>query len=220
MLLGNNVGGRYTVLSTGELYIHQADLLIDTYQYRCQTKHSLTSEIKLSTNSGKLIITGNFYLVFGTNDSLLRLHVLLQKESILADNSVFCLLLSEPHTVVKPKIVDKKMRILAKLNQNVIIPCASQASSVPSIYWFKRSLHSVSTEDPILITSNNRIYHSHGILMIKSAQLSDTGIYICLSNNSMGEDKAERDVLITGQYQIYLRYVIRDNLMTTKIQLK
>ncbi|XP_015788338.1 Down syndrome cell adhesion molecule-like protein Dscam2 [Tetranychus urticae] len=51
-------GGRHYIFSSGELYIQRVDPSLDNnYQYRCQTKHRISGEIKLSSNSGRLIIT-------------------------------------------------------------------------------------------------------------------------------------------------------------------
>lgn len=54
-------GGRYSLSSIGELHIHKADPINDgQHQYRCQTKHRLSGEVKLSSNAGRLVVTGKF----------------------------------------------------------------------------------------------------------------------------------------------------------------
>ena len=51
--------GRYTLLSTGELLIHNTTFQ-DSGFYRCQIRHQLTDELRTSDESGRLIVTGKF----------------------------------------------------------------------------------------------------------------------------------------------------------------
>ncbi|XP_071040725.1 cell adhesion molecule Dscam1 isoform X2 [Parasteatoda tepidariorum] len=51
-------GGRYSVFSTGELYIRQADSVTDGMRkFYCQTKHRISGAIKQSSSSGRVIVT-------------------------------------------------------------------------------------------------------------------------------------------------------------------
>ncbi|XP_055380718.1 cell adhesion molecule Dscam2 isoform X2 [Condylostylus longicornis] len=52
-----DIGGKYTVLSNGELYINNAGT-IDAYKtYTCRTVNRLTGEIQVSTYPGRIIVT-------------------------------------------------------------------------------------------------------------------------------------------------------------------
>ncbi|KAH7642831.1 cell adhesion molecule-like protein 12 [Dermatophagoides farinae] len=52
----NPHAGRYTLLSTGELLIHNTTFQ-DSGFYRCQIRHQLTDELRTSDESGRLIVT-------------------------------------------------------------------------------------------------------------------------------------------------------------------
>lgn len=51
-----NSVGRYSVFPSGILHIRDVGK-VDVSKYKCQTKHILTKEIKMSTSSGQLIVT-------------------------------------------------------------------------------------------------------------------------------------------------------------------
>ncbi|KAH9506150.1 hypothetical protein DERF_010893 [Dermatophagoides farinae] len=53
--------GRYTLLSTGELLIHNTTFQ-DSGFYRCQIRHQLTDELRTSDESGRLIVTATPYV--------------------------------------------------------------------------------------------------------------------------------------------------------------
>ncbi|KAE8751988.1 hypothetical protein FOCC_FOCC001151 [Frankliniella occidentalis] len=48
-----DTGGRYSVFPTGELHIREARAEDGTAPYRCETRHRLTQESKLSTVAGR-----------------------------------------------------------------------------------------------------------------------------------------------------------------------
>ena len=49
--------GRYSILTTGELLIRNTSSS-DAGSYRCQTRHTLTDELRTSEEAGRLIVTG------------------------------------------------------------------------------------------------------------------------------------------------------------------
>lgn len=56
--------GRYAVFTSGELHVFQVDPLLDSqFHYRCVAKNRLTGEQRTSSNSAKLIITGNYAFI-------------------------------------------------------------------------------------------------------------------------------------------------------------
>ena len=50
--------GKYLVLPSGELHIRDVSPEDGEKSYRCQTKHRLTGETRLSATAGRLVITG------------------------------------------------------------------------------------------------------------------------------------------------------------------
>jgi hypothetical protein len=51
-------GGKYAVLTSGDLYIHNAGPSDGYKSYACRTVHRLTGEVHSSTYPGRIIITG------------------------------------------------------------------------------------------------------------------------------------------------------------------
>lgn len=52
-----DIGGKYTVLSNGELYINNAGLSDGLKSYSCRTINRLTGEMQVSTYPGRIIVT-------------------------------------------------------------------------------------------------------------------------------------------------------------------
>jgi hypothetical protein len=51
-------GGKYAVLTSGDLYIYNAGPSDGYKSYACRTVHRLTGEVHSSTYPGRIIITG------------------------------------------------------------------------------------------------------------------------------------------------------------------
>lgn len=45
----------------------------------------------------------------------------------------------------------------------------------------------------------NTHWNTGGTLVLTRVTLSDSGKYVCVANNTMGQDRAERDVVVTGK---------------------
>ena len=39
-----------------------------------------------------------------------------------------------------------------------------------------------------------------GTLVLTRVALGDSGKYVCVANKTMGQDRAERDVIVTGEF--------------------
>jgi hypothetical protein len=53
------LGGKYAVLTSGDLYIYNAGPSDGYKTYACRTVHRLTGEVHASAYPGRIIITGN-----------------------------------------------------------------------------------------------------------------------------------------------------------------
>lgn len=50
----------------------------------------------------------------------------------------------------------------------------------------------------------NTHWNTGGTLVLTRVALSDSGKYVCVANNTMGQDRAERDVTVTGRFDRFL----------------
>lgn len=55
--------GKYLVLPSGELHIRDVGPEDGYKSYQCRTKHRLTGETRLSATKGRLVITGEYYIL-------------------------------------------------------------------------------------------------------------------------------------------------------------
>ncbi|RWS03769.1 Down syndrome cell adhesion molecule-like protein Dscam2 isoform X39, partial [Dinothrombium tinctorium] len=163
--------GRYTVFPSGELHIHQVDPVIDgQHQYRCQTKHRLSGEIKLSASSGRLIITGK----------------------------------KKPNSNVSPRIIEGKNLYFSEVGDKVILPCVGQGFPVPTFSWIKVKDESFNEIVRIEENAEFRVFQRNGILIIKQSQISDSGKYHCIANNSVGKAHFETILVVKAPIAAFI----------------
>ncbi|XP_022242324.1 Down syndrome cell adhesion molecule homolog [Limulus polyphemus] len=95
------------------------------------------------------------------------------------------LVVTEP-TIMTPKIIDIRRRVVVKQGETAELPCAARGYPVPSYLWYK---HDGVQLKPI--KNGVRPFLVDGILRIRSVRTEDGGRYICLVNNSLGSEQAE-----------------------------
>ena len=49
-----------------------------------------------------------------------------------------------------------------------------------------------------IVTSSSRIIQYNGLLVIQNSHISDSGLYVCAVNNSVGEERIDITLLVTG----------------------
>ncbi|GIY52387.1 down syndrome cell adhesion molecule-like protein 1 [Caerostris darwini] len=101
----------------------------------------------------------------------------------------------EPHGSVPPRIVHWRRDIQEQNGETVWLPCVAHGYPVPSVRWFR--------QDSSLMTSfanNHRITEQEGMLVIHRATLQDSGKYVCVVNNTKGQE------------QVHTVLTVRDNL--------
>ncbi|XP_053207473.1 cell adhesion molecule DSCAM-like isoform X2 [Panonychus citri] len=182
-------GGRYFIFPSGELYIQKVDPLTDNnYQYRCQTKHRISGEIKLSSNSGRLIITEPHSNVAPKiTDRRIRLAAQIGDTVTLP-----CSGQGSP----VPSITWFKR---GPTDPYHLVQQHSPQS--PSLTNVNTRLSS-SLESDNSVT--NRVIEVNGILTFRPVRLSDSGKYICTVNNSIGRDQIETELDVTEPLKVSL----------------
>lgn len=85
------------------------------------------------------------------------------------------------------------------------LPCAAQGYPVPTYRWYKKE----GMEKILLMsTLNERLAILDGTLVIQDIKIQDSGIYVCIANNSVGEERGEVELIVKGtEKNIFLEYV-------------
>lgn len=108
----------------------------------------------------------------------------------------------EPHAALLPSITEFRPVIRAKESERVFLPCVGQGFPQPNYRWGRRDGDRIST-----FHLNERMLHKDGVLIIQQAAIQDTGVYVCELNNSVGLDKSETKLFVSGMCSVYLPHL-------------
>ncbi|KAL3248155.1 hypothetical protein MRX96_056569 [Rhipicephalus microplus] len=144
-----------------------------TGSYRCQVHNKLTGEGHLSTSAGKIIVT-------------------------------------EPHSQLPPRMAEYRSELEVEQGERAVLPCLAQGHPPPRHHWFRvvdgvvregivlHGSSSGSVEGAIPLKASDRVsVLPGGTLLLHAARILDSGKYLCVANNSAGEDRAYTDLLVT-----------------------
>ncbi|KAG8182020.1 hypothetical protein JTE90_013951 [Oedothorax gibbosus] len=100
----------------------------------------------------------------------------------------------------KPNFVIKPLNTKSLEGSNVQLDCKVYGEPKPTVTWSKDSVPLLKNER-VLIFPNNT-------LKIIAVQVSDEGVYSCTSNNSLGSDSAEAEVIVqvNGKWSEWLAW--------------
>ncbi|XP_035704480.1 Down syndrome cell adhesion molecule-like protein Dscam2 isoform X15 [Folsomia candida] len=157
----NKFDGKFVVLPSGELHIKDVRPEDGFKEYRCQTKHRLTGETRLSASAGKLVIT-------------------------------------DPQGSTAPRLSgDTQISGFARMGMKGStfgLICPSQ-SFPPGIFkWYKFT--DGSSRQPVQL--DDRLKQLGGTLIIREAKVEDSGKYLCVVSNSVGEESVETVLTVTA----------------------
>jgi hypothetical protein len=104
---------------------------------------------------------------------------------------MYWILLTESHSVVSPRITESKYQVNSVNGESVVLPCVAQGWPLPTYKWFRKD-----GVERIPLSMNDRITILDGILLIRDVDLHDTGLYQCIVNNTIGEEKVETELIV------------------------
>ncbi|XP_022248097.1 Down syndrome cell adhesion molecule-like protein Dscam2, partial [Limulus polyphemus] len=99
------------------------------------------------------------------------------------------LIVREPHNKAPPQITDSKSHLIAREGELVALPCVAQGYPVPIYYWLKEE-----TDGAYPVSTGQRITQLDGSLVIHQPKDDDSGTYICIANNSLGQDRISTEL--------------------------
>lgn len=91
-------------------------------------------------------------------------------------------------------MTDSKMQVSGRRGDLISLPCAAHAYPLPDYRWFIQENGQLRP-----ITPTHRISQLEGTLIIQQATVVDSGHYVCVVNNSLGDEKIHTRLLITGK---------------------
>ncbi|GFU19915.1 down syndrome cell adhesion molecule-like protein 1 homolog [Nephila pilipes] len=160
--------------------------------------------ISLNDNNGKYAVfpTGEFHVRHVDEADTLRkyrcqVHNKLSRETKLSDQWAK-IIMTEPHGSVPPRIVHWRRDIQEQNGETIWLPCVAHGYPVPTVRWFRQDSSLMTT-----FANNHRVIEQEGMLVIHRATLQDSGKYVCVVNNTKGQE------------QVHTVLTVRDSLRTS-----
>ncbi|RWS31821.1 Down syndrome cell adhesion molecule-like protein Dscam2, partial [Leptotrombidium deliense] len=170
----------------------------------------------IKSNGLEIMGFGEKYSVFPTGELHIRKATLsdsytkyrcktrhrLNNETKISD-SQGALVLSEPSNSVPPRITDSRsILVVQETTDFVEVPCAAEGWPIPQYKWYKVDLTSdVPTFLNTLSNLENRIDQKVGSLTIRNVRAEDSGKYICIAANNVGEASTETVVRVVRKLE-------------------
>lgn len=86
---------------------------------------------------------------------------------------------------------------------NAELPCTAQGYPVPQYTWYRKDNNRIL---PLHI--GDRMLQVNGSLFIERAKAQDSGKYICIVNNSVGEVRVETELTVYGNELFKMHYFV------------
>ena len=89
---------------------------------------------------------------------------------------------------------------VAVVGESVLLPCTAQGFPPPKFTWFKLGLNN-QLERINTISSQHfpkKVLQIYGSLHIRPVSVDDSGKYVCVCNNTVGQDRTEMELLVRG----------------------
>ncbi|XP_022656487.1 Down syndrome cell adhesion molecule-like protein Dscam2 isoform X2 [Varroa jacobsoni] len=120
------------------------------------------------------------------------LHNVLTGQSTVSQNGGK-IIVTEANGVIPVKITEYRSSVHVEEGDRAYLPCISQGHPTPTSNWYRTD--STGALSPVL--PSDRFQLLEGVLIISSSSPSDSGRYVCMVNNSAGEERAQSDLYVT-----------------------
>ena len=107
------------------------------------------------------------------------------------------------HCSASPNITVPPVGLTVEQSSSVELSCNVSGVPLPQVEWFTNSSDGLTpVDDNVVIGSMENENGVSSTLTLLSIQLSESGVYLCMANNSLGFDTAQ--TLIT----VYCKWII------------
>ncbi|XP_022240087.1 Down syndrome cell adhesion molecule-like protein Dscam2 [Limulus polyphemus] len=103
------------------------------------------------------------------------------------------LIVTEPRSPIPPIFTSFSHSEYVVQGNPATLTCVAHGKPPPHYYWYKVN-HGFRT----LIQSEYRIILTAGVLVIQHTRVEDTGTYVCIANNSVGEVERKIELYVTA----------------------
>ncbi|KAL1414501.1 hypothetical protein MTO96_000903 [Rhipicephalus appendiculatus] len=109
------------------------------------------------------------------------------------------LLVTDTSNYLPPRIRRLKQTVKLSAGDPLRLACVAQGYPAPSYRWYRK-------KDSLTIPlgssggSGGRIRVYRGFLLVQSTMRQDAGTFVCVANNTAGEDRALFEVIVTSAY--------------------
>lgn len=112
-------------------------------------------------------------------------------------------LITDPTGSIPPRITSGRPGALVQEGDNAELPCTAQGYPVPQYTWYRKDNNRIL---PLHI--GDRMLQVNGSLFIERAKAQDSGKYICIVNNSVGEVRVETELTVYGNELFQIHYFV------------
>uniref|UniRef100_T1IT85 Down syndrome cell adhesion molecule-like protein Dscam2 n=1 Tax=Strigamia maritima TaxID=126957 RepID=T1IT85_STRMM len=107
------------------------------------------------------------------------------------------LFVTESQGNVPPKIILSEKKVSVRQGQTAFLPCEVQANPTANTSWQK-----IGMQDLAKVSINHRHIQVSGSLIIGNVKSSDSGIYRCISFNSVGHESFDTELVVTESLSV------------------
>ena len=111
------------------------------------------------------------------------------------------------HCSASPNITVPPVGLTVEQSSSVELSCNVSGVPLPLVEWFTNSsdgLTAVTVNRNVVIESMEGENGVSSTLTLLSIQLSESGVYLCMANNSLGFDTAQAQVYVFGKVSLFL----------------
>ncbi|GIY12227.1 down syndrome cell adhesion molecule homolog [Caerostris darwini] len=113
------------------------------------------------------------------------------------------LIVTESHSTVPPRITHREEEVKVQLGEIAFLPCAAEAFPIPTHRWYKQES---GRTNPIV--PSQRVFLMGGTLVFRRAIVMDSGKYVCLVNNSVGQERIETELIVVVTENTHSQYFV------------
>lgn len=93
-----------------------------------------------------------------------------------------------------PRLLEYEGRDRVREGDLAKLPCVATGHPPPKYRWYKLTGSQIHP-----VVASRKVQEVDGTLVFRQASLHDSGKYVCIASNSLGQDRADRELVVTGE---------------------